>query len=478
MNSLITHKSRLPFFPMREAERCGAKMLAALDRLGFVHKNGDGRFFGLRFSHAELWCDDDGRGQIVTFALDHERMWHYSIPEVKASKVLAQLRAVTGYNVWALDQNHGLTFAVELVPPPPKARLPKRVPLDLSQRPAGDYLVPLGLAARGPIWHPLPGLGHSLVAGSTGSGKSSWLQGLLTALTAAHTPDQLRLLLIDPKVVEFSFWRSSPHLMLPVATELPEATTITQELLAEIDRRFQLFARAQVRSWQAYNRKNRHKALPLIVVFVDEFLDLAVQGGTRCEFYKNLVRMANRSRAAGIVYVLSATNPKAEVMNTSLRNACTTRLAFRCNGAEQSRVILEASGAEKLPATIPGRCLARLPGEESLLEMQAFWLPDDKLLQIVKQASTASQSSPALTEGEVALVHYAVEHLGGAFVKNKLVQAFGGQLTDHALKTLAASWEACGWLTPSRKRGDPRRVTAHLAQLAGVQGYTPLGGAG
>ncbi|MBN1887046.1 MAG: DNA translocase FtsK [Thermoflexales bacterium] len=456
-----------------EVRTTGVKILRSLDQQGFVHQNGDGSTFSIGFSAIHLYGDS-----LAGFEVDAERMWHLSVADLAKAGVVTQISAAIRKPVRAIHQPHrGFLFLVQLKPPP-QVRLPRSVPLDLGQRPPGSLMVPLGIGRTGPAWRSLPQLGHILVGGATGSGKSNWLQCLLVALLTCATPDQLRLVMVDPKLVEFAPWANAPHLLRPVAHSLKEATLAVQDLFKEVDRRLELFTAAQVRDLAGYNRTAR-TPLPVILLLVDEFLDLAVEGGANSPFYTTLTRHANRARAAGVKMVLSATTPKAEVMNTSLRNACTTRLAFRCNEAGQSRVILETSGAEKLPPTSPGRFLARLPDLPGLRELQA-WHVDDKALaaaaaSVRGQATEAAPSQPVFTKDELAVAEVLLkpvqdEGLDGMFSVRSLAIKLQGRVSYRHVANIGQQWEARGWLGEQLSPTSGRPVTGEFRRVAASAG--------
>jgi DNA segregation ATPase FtsK/SpoIIIE-like protein len=184
-----------------------------------------------------------------------------------------------------------------------------------------------------------------------------------------------------------------------------------------------------------------------------------------------MVRMANRARAAGIIFILSATNPKAEVMNTSLRNACTSRIAFRCNEASQSRTILDRSGAEHIPPATKGRFLARLPDQASLQELQAFYVPDEMLLAVARQVAGGAIFHSALSAEIANLVRWAIAENNG-YLSLADIQAQAG-LGQKEARRLAEEWERRGWLEKDKQAGNKRRVTDELERVLGLDADNP-----
>jgi hypothetical protein len=450
----------LPALPIRDAERMGAKILAALDRLGFTHVNQDGRTFGVCFSQAHLWGEE-----FVSYTIDSERLWHFSVADLCTHKVIAQLRAVTGRNVWALAKT-GLTYVVELAPRQAAARLPNSATLDLGTRPAGELLVPVGIGHNGPQWRSLAELGHCLIAGATGAGKSSWMHAALAALLTGNSPEKLKIALVDPKRSELTPWANAPHLLAPIAHSIEQATRLLANVVSELDRRGELFSSAVCRDITSYNRQ-AVAPLPYILIVIDECLDVALSAGERSTLTNYLKTLAIRGRGAGI-FLWAATQHAAavaglpRVVNVNLA----TRLCFRV--ADQSAAHAAGCvGAERIPRDRPGRLLAKVDGAPVVL--QSYYVPEETLGKLVRGLSNAP-SGPQLTEREIELVRYAVTHMGGAFIKNKLAVAFADKgWTDYALKMLAATWERRGWLTAPAHRADPRRVTPELLALAGLE---------
>jgi hypothetical protein len=388
-----------------------------------------------------------------------------SIHKLTSPDTLHHLTAVVGKPVHKLNTT-GLTYCIELQPRGVR-RLPTRVHLDLDARPPGAYMVPIGQGRDRAEWRSLLDTSHILVGGESRSGKSTWLNALLVALLSTHTPDELRLALVDPKGVEFAPFGGVPHLVQPVATTPRTASAVMSWLIAEMDRRQALFAGVYARNLHAYNERVRARgedeaALPLILAVIDEVSDIALQCGLRSAFYQNLIRLSSKGAAFGLILVLAAQNPKAEVLNTLIRGNMSTRIAFRVSGADHSRTILGCGGAQKLPRTIRGRMMARL--DESLVELQGFYVPDEAVLALARRwvEAHAIQLSPV----ERDLVRYAREELGGAFPIGRLYERFKGRISYRQLSKLGRRWEHTGWLSPPASVVEARRVTDELWALA------------
>jgi DNA segregation ATPase FtsK/SpoIIIE-like protein len=245
-----------------------------------------------------------------------------------------------------------------------------------------------------------------------------------------------------------------------VATEVDQAESRLARILAEMDRRRVLFARAGAKSLAAYNRHSS-APLPLLLLIVDEVTDIALQAGLKSAFYKDLIRLVSKGRAFGLVVVLATQNPKAEVLNTLIRGNMSTRIAFRVSTVEHSRTILGVGGAQELPRTIRGRLMARLDSE--LVTLQGFHITDDKIQALA--AGLRSRPVQVLTDLERELVQYAVEHLDSKFNTNKLWPVFRDRIGRDALLALARRWQKRGWLAEQPGVNAPRRVADELCQL-------------
>lgn len=189
---------------------------------------------------------------------------------------------------------------------------------------------------------------HLLIAGSTGSGKSVCINTLLMSILYKSSPDQVKLILIDPKVVELSVYNGIPHLLVPVVTEAKKAAGALQWAVTEMMQRYKLFAEKNVRNFQGYNEKlnEGEKPLPQIVIVIDELADLMMVAPGEVE--DAICRLAQMARAAGMHIVIATQRPSADVLTGLIKANVPSRIAFAVSSGIDSRIILDQTGAEKL----------------------------------------------------------------------------------------------------------------------------------
>ena len=223
----------------------------------------------------------------------------------------------------------------------------------------------------------LASLPHLLVGGATGQGKSNLLNSIICGLTRLLPPDELRLVLVDMKVVEFVQYMTLPHLAFPVITDTNKCLYVLRWLVAEMERRLKLFASAACRNIQDYRKSGN--ALPYIVVIIDEFADLMLSYGK--DFEPVIARLAARARAAGIHLVMATQNAGHDVLTASLRNNFQGRIAFKTRSQSESRRIVDSPDADVLCA--PGDMLVRQK-DGPLVRAQCAYLPDMALVRIIE----------------------------------------------------------------------------------------------
>ncbi len=236
-----------------------------------------------------------------------------------------------------------------------------------------------------PVVADLAKLPHLLVAGTTGSGKSVLINAFLTALVFNNAPEKLKLVLIDPKKVEFIRFNGLPHLIGRVEVEADRAIGVLRWLTAEMDRRYELFSLLNARNLSAYNRKvgkgdKTHQKLPMIGVFIDELADLMHMYPGDVE--RNLCRLAQMARATGIHLVVATQRPSTDVITGLIKANFPARLSFAVASGTDSRVILDTVGAEHLLGK--GDMLFQAPDASGPLRVQGVFVTDSEVERVVE----------------------------------------------------------------------------------------------
>lgn len=247
----------------------------------------------------------------------------------------------------------------------------------------GGLPIALGADAGGaPVAMDLAALPHMMIAGATGSGKSVCINSIIASFLMTKPPDQLRMLMIDPKQVELTPFNGIPHLVLPVITDVDEVSPMLKGLVREMNRRYKQMSEINTRNISGYNAKAKDP-LPYIVLIVDELADLMMVGGADVEH--SLVRLAQMGRASGIHLVLATQRPSKEVVTGLLKANVPAKVAFAVATQVNARVILDAVGAEKLlgkgdmllannDSPQPRRVQGTLVLDEEIEQLVDFWL--------------------------------------------------------------------------------------------------------
>lgn len=226
-------------------------------------------------------------------------------------------------------------------------------------------------------------LPHVLIAGTTGSGKSVGINAMILSLLYRNDPDHLKLMLIDPKMLEFSMYNDIPHLITPVITEPAKAIAALANMVGEMERRYKLMAESRTKNIENYNEKIKREGtsepFPFIVVVIDELADLMMSGGKDVEL--SIARLAQKSRACGIHLIVATQRPSVDVVTGLIKANLPSRLSYRVGQRIDSKVILDSMGAESLLGRGDG--LFTPPGTTGLVRIHAPWTTENEIDDIV-----------------------------------------------------------------------------------------------
>jgi S-DNA-T family DNA segregation ATPase FtsK/SpoIIIE len=225
-------------------------------------------------------------------------------------------------------------------------------------------------------------LPHLLIAGTTGSGKSVGINAMILSLLYKNSPDQLRLLMIDPKMLEFSVYNDIPHLLTPVITKPKEAISALNNMVSEMERRYQLMSETRTKNIENFNEKAKkegHIPLPYIVVIIDELADLMMTSGKDVEY--SIARLAQMARASGIHLIVATQRPSVDVVTGLIKANLPSRISYKVGQKIDSKIILDGMGAESLLGR--GDMLFTPPGMSGLVRLHAPWSTEEEIEKIV-----------------------------------------------------------------------------------------------
>lgn len=225
-------------------------------------------------------------------------------------------------------------------------------------------------------------LPHLLIAGTTGSGKSVGINSMILSLLYKNSPDQLRLLMIDPKMLEFSIYNDIPHLLTPVITKPKQAIVALNNMVSEMERRYELMSQTKTKNIENYNEKVKKEGgehFPYIVVIIDELADLMMTSGKDVEH--SIARLAQMARASGIHLVVATQRPSVDVVTGLIKANLPSRISYRVGQRVDSKIILDQQGAESLLGR--GDMLFTPPGATGLVRLHAPWSTEAEIEKIV-----------------------------------------------------------------------------------------------
>jgi S-DNA-T family DNA segregation ATPase FtsK/SpoIIIE len=252
------------------------------------------------------------------------------------------------------------------------------------QRMSGSLKLALGQDVSGrPVIADLTAMPHLLIAGATGSGKSVCINAVVACLISTHTPETLRLLMIDPKMVELVNYNGIPHLLAPVVTELEKVVGVLSWATREMDRRYKLFVQESARNIVGYNEKmakEGREMLPYIVIIIDELADLMMLAPDEVE--RTITRIAQMARATGLHLIIATQRPSVDVVTGLIKANFPARIAFAVTSQIDSRVILDMPGAERLLGK--GDMLYMAPDSAKLQRIQGVFVSDRELNRLVR----------------------------------------------------------------------------------------------
>ena len=284
----------------------------------------------------------------------------------------------------------------------------------------------------------LKSMPHMLIAGSTGSGKSVCINSIIVSLIYKAKPIEVKLLLIDPKVVELGIYNSIPHMMIPVVTEPSKAAAALNWAVCEMNERYKKFASNGVRDLESYNKVMREKellaeVLPQIVIIIDELADLMMAAPSQVE--DSICRLAQMARAAGMHLIVATQRPSVDVVTGVIKANIPSRIAFAVSSQFDSRTILDMAGAEKLVGK--GDMLFAPMGSNKPTRVQGTFITDEEVNAVVDFFKAKGEESE-VSESSKSLLASMEENLAGA----DSISDFDDELMDEAIETVLKAQQA------------------------------------
>ncbi len=323
--------------------------------------------------------------------------------------------------------------------------------------------VAIGKSVTGESWTAdVDRMPHMLIAGATGSGKSVCINAILLSLLYENGPDDLKLILVDPKRVELTNYNGIPHLLTPVITEVPKTINALRWVVNEMDRRFQLLSSVGKRNIQAYNQSHP-EPLPYLVVVIDELADLMAVAAREVE--AAIIRLAQMARAVGIHLIVATQRPSVDVITGLIKANITTRIAFTVASAIDSRTILDSPGAEKLLGR--GDMLFSSTELSKPKRLQGCFVTDKEIERVV--AALSQQAKPEYIDDIVTKPQGLIGTNGGVMVGEPLGDEGDDELLEEAKDVILRAQKASASLLQRRLRVGYARA-ARLLDLLEEQG--------
>lgn len=299
---------------------------------------------------------------------------------------------------------------------------------------------------------------HMLVAGATGSGKSVSINSFILSILLKSTPDEVKMIMIDPKKVELAPYNGIPHLLTPVVTEPKRAAVILKKMVLEMESRYELFAKTNTRNIEGFNAKlkktnpDNFKAIPYIVIIIDELADLMMVASSEVE--TSIARLAQMARAAGIHLVIATQRPSTDVITGLIKSNIPTRLSFSVSSSIDSRTILDQSGAEKLLGK--GDMLYAANGSNNLNRIQGTFVSDEEIIEVVEFIKNQDYGKAEL-EAEQAAFEATIEQVT---TNNERDELF-----EEAVEIILAANSASTSLLQRRLRIGFNRASSIMEQM-------------
>ena len=256
---------------------------------------------------------------------------------------------------------------------------------------SSNLTIALGVDVVGnPYVTDLTKLPHLLIAGTTGSGKSVGINSIILSLLYKNSPKELRLIMIDPKMLEFAIYDDIPHLLTPVITKPQKAIVVLSNLIIEMERRYRLMSQSKTKNIESYNKKaekENREILPYIVVVIDELADLMMTSGKDVEFY--IARLAQMARASGIHLIVATQRPSVDVVTGLIKANLPSRISYRVGQKIDSRVILDSSGAEALIGR--GDMLFTEPKSGKIIRLHSPFTTEEEIERVVEYLKSQAE---------------------------------------------------------------------------------------